>query len=57
MQLIENHNAIGLCEQKYCSIKEKYFEIINLMGMEIFIVLCEKHMNQWEVYRYEKQNN
>ena len=50
MQLIENHNCVATCLQKYCDTEEKYFETIKIKGLEIHIVLCEKHMEEWEEF-------
>ena len=48
MNLIENHNCVATCLERYCSEEEKYFQIIKLKGLEIHIVLCQQHMKEWE---------
>lgn len=47
MNTIDNHNCTGLCVERFCSNQEAYFEIIEMNSLEIFIALCERHMEKW----------
>lgn len=53
MQLIENHNCVATCNQRFCDTEEEYCEIVEMKGMELFMVLCKKHMEQWEGFEHD----
>jgi|TARA_Y100000310_G_scaffold327273_1_gene393345 hypothetical protein len=47
MNTIDNRNCAGLCMEQYCGKVEMYYEIVSINGMNIFVALCEKHMDKW----------
>jgi hypothetical protein len=42
-QVIADHNAVGLCCERTCDQKEKQFRKVRLFGMDLHVVLCDKH--------------
>ena len=48
MELIQNHNCVGLCCHEYCGNDEEYFMRFNINGMKIIIAFCKDHGEAFE---------
>ncbi len=49
MELVENFNTYKKCVEEYCDDDYTHFEKLQIQGLMVYVCLCEKHANEWEV--------
>ena len=51
MEQINNYNMKEICVEQYCGTRYTHYEKLWIQGLCVYICLCEKHAEEWEVGR------
>jgi len=47
MEVIENDNFDNRCMEEHCGERYTHAERVEINGMIVFVLLCDKHSEQW----------